>query len=109
MGRKLEPHGKTAQIVIHPKNEEEGELFRKFKGVLLKDNQTIREFFLSSIQSKVVKDNPQLHFVKTSDTLVLSKNLPEVEPAEKITCTRCGGEGCQHCAQFGYYYEESAP
>jgi len=103
------PNSKTAGIYIAARNDQERDLIQKFRGVLRKDNQEYMDFFKPFIEIKVQADNPQLHFVKTSDTLVLSKNLPEVKPAEKITCTRCGGEGCQHCAQLGYYYEESAP
>ena len=114
LGRNLDPEGKTAQIVIHPKNDEEGELFRKFKGVLLKDNQSIREFFLPSIQSKVVADNPQLHFEPVQGGLVLNKKV-ETKEKPPTLCPDCNGDGqntfgdsCRNCGGYGKFWEDKA-
>jgi hypothetical protein len=113
MGRPLDPKSKTAQIVILPVNEEEENLFREFKRVLAKDNQTVREFFLPSIQAKAALDNPQLHFQTDSEELVLNKIVPEENwPEDKPTkCYVCNGTGklsrgqeCQECLGKGEFY-----
>lgn len=97
-------------MTFRARNDLEKEKLKQFRRICRKDDYEYTDLFMPVIDRVIASDNPQLHFVKTSEALILSKNLlpaPKVEI--KITCGRCGGEGCQFCAQLGFYYEESAP
>jgi len=94
---------------MRARNDAEEIKLKELRRICRKDNLQYMDVFLPVIDGLIRADNPQLHFVKTSDALVLSKDpAPAPKPELKITCVRCGGEGCQHCSNLGFYYEESA-
>ena len=115
MTRPPDPKSKTTGIFISARNDEEKELVRKFKGVCRKDNYEYMDVFLPIIQAKVRADNPQLHFRPIGNQLVLSKKIPDASRGDlnprvtKVTCLKCGGEGCQHCRFDGWVTEEAVP
>lgn len=87
----------------------------EFRRVCAKDNLTYMDVFLPVIERLVGADNPQLHFKTIGTQLVLSKNLPKAAAGDlnprtiKRVCPRCGGEGCQFCANDGWVAEDPAP
>lgn len=103
MVRPIEPQSKRMWILFGPSNDDEHELFRKFKEIMRRDGLTYRDKFLPTIQATVAADNPQLKFVQAGDNLVLNKTVakPETFPPRKVVCEHCKGAGCPDCSGYG--------
>jgi hypothetical protein len=109
MPRPPDPKSKSLRISFDPRNDEERELFRRFKALVGRDEETYLAVFLPIMQARVNGDNPQLKFVQRGDNLVLNKSVParrEIFGPRKITCENCHGAGCEHCGGHGVVYIE---
>jgi len=110
MARSPNPNSKSPYLTMRARNDAEEIKLKELRRICRKDNLQYMDVFLPVIDRLILEDNPQLHFVATTDQLILSKNpTPAPQPDVKITCTHCGGEGCQRCGQLGFHYEEQAP
>jgi hypothetical protein len=110
------PQAKTAQVVLHPRNDYEVDLLKKLKRIISGDGETTIQFFLPFIE-KIVKErapsNPQTLMDPSSPRgRTLSRNqrsfLKEKQHYIEEPCPECSGVGvnawgghCRYCNGVG--------